>query len=80
MRGVWMLQSTGPDAGVGEDGVECDGEVGAAVADHEFDPVCLVAEVHDQVAGLLGGPFAGWVQGDPRMRMRRVACSITART
>ena len=26
--------------------------------------MCLVAEVHDQVAGLLGGPFPGRVQGD----------------
>jgi len=27
-----------------------------AVADHELDPVGLVAEIHDQVAGLLGSP------------------------
>ena len=26
--------------------------------------MCLVAEVHDQVACLLGGPFPGRVQGD----------------
>jgi hypothetical protein len=24
----------------------------------------LLAEVHHQVASLLGGPFSGWVQGD----------------
>jgi hypothetical protein len=24
----------------------------------------LLAEIHDQVAGLLGRPFPGWVQGD----------------
>jgi hypothetical protein len=30
------------------------GEVRSAVADHELDPMCLFAEVHDQVAGLLG--------------------------
>jgi hypothetical protein len=29
-----------------------------------FDPVRLFAEVHDQVAGLLGGPFSGWMPGD----------------
>jgi hypothetical protein len=29
-----------------------------AVADHELDPVGLVAEIHDQVAGLLGSPCA----------------------
>src|ERR1022692_3031705 len=50
----------GPDASVGEDRVECGGEVGAPVTDHELDPVCLFAEVHEQVAGLLGGPFPGW--------------------
>jgi hypothetical protein len=54
----------GPDAGIGEDGVERAGEVRSAVADHEFDPVCLFAEVHEEVAGLLGGPFPGGMQGD----------------
>ena len=52
----------GPDPGVSEDGVECGGEVRAAVADHEPDPICPVAKVHDQVACLLGGPRAGWMQ------------------
>jgi hypothetical protein len=55
----------GPDPGVSESGVKCGGEVGAAVADHELDPAGLVADVLDQVAGLLGGPFPGGVQGDP---------------
>ena len=49
----------GPDPGVGEDRVERGGEVRAAVADHELGPVRLLAEVHDQVAGLLGGPLPG---------------------
>jgi hypothetical protein len=53
-----------PDPGVSENSVERGGEVGAAVADHELDPVSLIAEVHDQVAGLLDGPFPGWVQAD----------------
>src|ERR1017187_2762169 len=53
----------GRDPGVGEDRVECGGEVRAAAADHEPDPICLVAKVHDQVACLLGGPRAGWMQG-----------------
>ena len=52
----------GPDPGIGEDGVECGGEVRAAVADHEPDPVRLLAEVHDEVACLLGGPRAGRMQ------------------
>ena len=24
----------------------------------------LLVKVHEEVAGLLGGPFAGWMQGD----------------
>jgi hypothetical protein len=54
----------GPDPGISEDRVERGREVRAAVADHEPDLVCLVADVHDQVAGLLGGPFPGGMQGD----------------
>jgi len=54
----------GPDAGVGEDRVERGRVVRSPVADHEPDPVRLPAEVHDQVAGLLGSPFPGWMRGD----------------
>jgi hypothetical protein len=32
----------------------------------KFDLMCLVAEVHDQVAGLLRGPFARGIQGDAK--------------
>jgi hypothetical protein len=39
-----------------------------AVADHELDPVRPLAEVHDQVAGLLGGPSPGGIQGDSENR------------
>src|SRR5258708_33381392 len=56
----------GLDPGIGEDGVEGGGEVGAAVADHESDSVCLLVQVHGEVAGLVGGPFPGRVQGDPQ--------------
>ena len=35
-----------------------------AVADHEFNPVSLSAEVNQEVASLLGGPFPGWMKGD----------------
>jgi hypothetical protein len=35
--------------------------------------LCLLAEVHDQVAGLLGGPVPVGCRVTPRMRMRRVA-------
>jgi hypothetical protein len=58
------LHVHGPDPGIGEDRVECGGEVRATVTDHELHPLCLFAEVHDQVAGLLGGPFPGGMQRD----------------
>jgi hypothetical protein len=54
----------GPDPGIGEDRVEGGREVRAAVADQELGPVGLLAEVHDQVACLLGCPFPGWMQSD----------------
>src|ERR1019366_8763281 len=54
----------GRDPGAGQDRVERGGEVRAAVADHELDLVCLLAEVHQQVACLLGGPPAGGMLGD----------------
>ena len=54
----------GPDPGIGEDRVERGREVGATVADHELDAPCLAAEVHEEVAGLPGGPVPGWMQRD----------------
>src|ERR1022692_1886819 len=53
----------GPDADVGEDRVECGGEVRAAVADHELGLMRLVAEVHDQVACLAGWSMRRWDAG-----------------
>jgi hypothetical protein len=53
-----------PDPGAGQDRVEDAGEVRSPVADHELHPVCLSAEVHKQVAGLLGGPLPAGVQRD----------------
>ena len=53
----------GPDPSVGEDGVERGGEVRSPVADHELDPVCMFAEVHDQATCLLRGPFPGGTRG-----------------
>jgi long-subunit acyl-CoA synthetase (AMP-forming) len=49
----------GPDPGVHQDRVEDIGEVRSAVADHERDSLRLLAEVHEQVACLLGGPLPG---------------------
>ena len=54
----------GLDPGVGEDRVERGGEVRSPVGDHELHPLCLAAEVHDQVACLLRSPFPRRVQGD----------------
>ena len=42
------MRSTRP-----EDRIERGSEVRAAVADHELDPVRLLVEVHEHVAGLL---------------------------
>ena len=52
------------DVGAGEDRVEGDGELAVSVADQEPELLGLVAEVHQQVAGLLGDPGAGGVGGD----------------
>jgi hypothetical protein len=54
----------GPDPGVSEDRVECSGEIRAAVADHEPDLMRLIAQVHEQVACLLGGPRPGGMLRD----------------
>ena len=59
------MQSTVRIPAPGEDRIECGGVVRAAVADHELHLVCLLAEVHHQVAGLLGGPLPGRMQSDP---------------
>src|SRR3954463_6189717 len=52
------------DVRAGEHGVECGGEFAIPVADQEPEPVGPVAEVHQQVAGLLGDPGPGRVGGD----------------
>ena len=53
------------DVGAGEHGVEGGGELAVPVADQEPELLGAVAEVHQQVAGLLGDPGAGGVGGDP---------------
>jgi hypothetical protein len=59
--GVRMM----PDVGAREHGVEGRGELGVSVADQESKLFGVVAEVHEQVAGLLGDPGAGGVGSDP---------------
>ena len=62
-----------PDIGTNEDCVERGGEFAVPVADQEPEPVRAIAEVHQQVAGLLRDPGAGGVGGDPgEVRMAAV--------
>src|SRR5215475_3165815 len=63
-----------------EDPVEGAGEFGVAVPDEEAERADPVAEVHEQVAGLLGGPGAIRAGGTPRICTRRVPTSITNNT
>jgi hypothetical protein len=53
------------DVGAGEHGVEGGGELGISVADQELESFGVVAEVGEQVAGLLGAPGSGGMGGDP---------------
>ena len=53
-----------PDPGISEDRVERGGGFRATAADHELDSMCLLAEIHHQVASLLGRPFSGGMQGN----------------
>jgi hypothetical protein len=52
------------DAGAGQDGIEGIGELAGPVTDQDLELAGPVAEVHEQVSGLLGGPGAVWVGGD----------------
>ena len=71
--------SDDPDAGAGEDGVEGGGELGVPVADQEPEPVGVVAEVDEQVAGLLVTQSpVGWLVIPARCTRRR-PCSMTTR-
>src|SRR4051794_37578478 len=53
------------DVGAGEYRVEGGGELAVPVAEQEPELLGLVAEVDEQVAGLLSGPGVGGVGGDP---------------
>jgi hypothetical protein len=52
-------------SGPGEPGVDGGVKPAVPVADQVSEPVGAVAEVHEQVAGLLSDPGAGGVGGDP---------------
>jgi hypothetical protein len=69
----------GPDPGAGEDRIERGGEVRSAVADHELRSACPPRSISRlRACCVVHSPVGCRVT--PRMRMRRVACSITART
>jgi hypothetical protein len=53
-----------PDVGCLEHCVEGVGEFGVAVADEKPELLDAVAEVHQEVPGLLCDPCSGWVGGD----------------
>ena len=53
------------DALGGEDGVERGGEQSVPVADEVAQRLDPLTQVEEQVAGLLGHPFTGWVGGHP---------------
>jgi len=56
----------GPDPGISENRVERGREVRSAVADHESGLAGLLVKVHEEIAGLLSGPFPSRMQSDPR--------------
>jgi hypothetical protein len=64
-RGCSDRRSNDPHVGAGEDRVEGRGELAVPVTDQEPESVGAVAEVHEQVAGLLSDPGRGGVGGDP---------------
>ena len=48
-----------------KNGIEAVGELGGPVADQEAERGDLIAQVHQEVAGRLGGPGRGRVSGHP---------------
>ena len=60
IRGVRTLQRTVWIPASARTASKAPVKSGSAVADHEFDPVSLLAEVHKQVPGPLGGPLPCW--------------------
>src|ERR1022692_4642238 len=64
MRGVCTLHSTVLIPVSARTASNAAVKFGPPVANHELHPVCLSAEVHQQIACLLRGPFPGRVQGN----------------
>src|SRR5215813_6968652 len=60
--------------------VECCGEPAVPITDQELEAASPLAEVHEQVSGLLGCPRARRRAVTPRMCTARVWISITNKT
>jgi hypothetical protein len=60
--------------------VERSGELTVTVTDQELERTGALAELHEQVAGLLGGPGPAGCTVTPRMCTARVRISITNST
>ncbi len=68
------------DARIGQHRVERVRELSGAVADEEPEPRDVFAELHDQVAGVLGGPRPVGMPVTPRMCRKRSPTSSENRT
>ena len=70
----------GVDPGVSHNVVERCGELSGAVTDEEPEAGGAVVEVHQQVAGLLGGPGSGRMACRPAMCTYRLGTSRAKKT
>ena len=69
-----------PDPHGCEHRVESGGELGIPIAYQELDRLSALVEIDEQVPGCwVTKSLLGWAV-TPRIRMRRVACSMAART
>ena len=57
-RGKKRRNSHHVDTGIGQDSIERRGELSGAVSDEESELGDAIAEIHHQIADLLGGPSA----------------------
>jgi len=73
----WGLDDV--DLGCLEHGVKGVGELGVAVTNEKTELLGAVAEVHQEVPGLLSDPEPGRAGGDPATCTRRVPCSMKIR-
>jgi hypothetical protein len=68
------------DARIGQDGIKRRGELAGSISDEEPELGDAVAEIHDEVADLLGSPAAVWVGGRAQQVHRPVADLVLSQT